>query len=102
MIRRPPRSTLFPYTTLFRSLRCELRAEKVLCLDDLRDGGRDHRLPSLITSLDARQNVRRANRQVRFLVRSNRLDTDRYRAAVWSDGATAAEPWCSPGCESGP
>src|SRR5437899_7812118 len=25
MIRRPPRSTLFPYTTLFRSLRC-LRA----------------------------------------------------------------------------
>src|SRR2546422_6141419 len=26
MIRRPPRSTLFPYTTLFRSLRCPLRA----------------------------------------------------------------------------
>src|SRR5258707_11637658 len=27
MIRRPPRSTLFPYTTLFRSSRpCELRA----------------------------------------------------------------------------
>src|SRR3989449_138852 len=25
MIRRPPRSTLFPYTTLFRSLRVELR-----------------------------------------------------------------------------
>src|SRR3970282_2623993 len=24
MIRRPPRSTLFPYTTLFRSLRCAL------------------------------------------------------------------------------
>src|SRR3712207_7922267 len=24
MIRRPPRSTLFPYTTLFRSLRSEL------------------------------------------------------------------------------
>src|SRR5258707_10530289 len=23
MIRRPPRSTLFPYTTLFRSLACE-------------------------------------------------------------------------------
>src|SRR5256885_12225662 len=26
MIRRPPRSTLFPYTTLFRSLRCGHRA----------------------------------------------------------------------------
>src|SRR3712207_7173448 len=25
MIRRPPRSTLFPYTTLFRSLRVQLR-----------------------------------------------------------------------------
>src|SRR2546427_2689979 len=25
MIRRPPRSTLFPYTTLFRSLRMSLR-----------------------------------------------------------------------------
>src|SRR5438552_4692217 len=25
MIRRPPRSTLFPYTTLFRSLRSDLR-----------------------------------------------------------------------------
>src|SRR5258708_39837760 len=27
MIRRPPRSTLFPYTTLFRSLRSQLGAE---------------------------------------------------------------------------
>src|SRR5258708_4743652 len=27
MIRRPPRSTLFPYTTLFRSARGELRRE---------------------------------------------------------------------------
>src|SRR2546430_3444849 len=27
MIRRPPRSTLFPYTTLFRSQRCLARAQ---------------------------------------------------------------------------
>src|SRR2546427_6121339 len=33
MIRRPPRSTLFPYTTLFRSRRCE------------RDGGALNRVP---------------------------------------------------------
>src|SRR2546430_5609181 len=26
MIRRPPRSTLFPYTTLFRSAQCSLKA----------------------------------------------------------------------------
>src|SRR5256885_9022932 len=29
MIRRPPRSTLFPYTTLFRSQAVEVRAETV-------------------------------------------------------------------------
>src|SRR2546427_6967613 len=28
MIRRPPRSTLFPYTTLFRSWRCRPRRSK--------------------------------------------------------------------------
>src|SRR2546427_6896029 len=28
MIRRPPRSTLFPYTTLFRSVRGERRVER--------------------------------------------------------------------------
>src|SRR2546426_3557953 len=29
MIRRPPRSTLFPYTTLFRSRLCPLMAEAI-------------------------------------------------------------------------
>src|SRR5947208_9078679 len=29
MIRRPPRSTLFPYTTLFRSIAVELHPERV-------------------------------------------------------------------------
>src|SRR3712207_8617270 len=35
MIRRPPRSTLFPYTTLFRSLE-PLRVIRQLLLDGLR------------------------------------------------------------------
>src|SRR5256885_7146399 len=30
MIRRPPRSTLFPYTTLFRSTRPERHSERML------------------------------------------------------------------------
>src|SRR4051812_49920409 len=39
MIRRPPRSTLFPYTTLFRSLRVGMQRrleQRILCgeLDD--------------------------------------------------------------------
>src|SRR2546430_9728948 len=36
MIRRPPRSTLFPYTTLFRSL-AVLPREKRLCLQTCED-----------------------------------------------------------------
>src|SRR3712207_7634223 len=46
MIRRPPRSTLFPYTTLFRSLAvtCRVGGHPGLSADDLsrtRRGGRD-------------------------------------------------------------
>src|SRR5256885_10157440 len=33
MIRRPPRSTLFPYTTLFRSLEIALRGSEAVGLD---------------------------------------------------------------------
>src|SRR3712207_7752469 len=41
MIRRPPRSTLFPYTTLFRSQRAEV--ERLDLLRELLEGGRhDH------------------------------------------------------------
>src|SRR3712207_8172044 len=40
MIRRPPRSTLFPYTTLFRSLeRADCRAQRVQRALQVRDGG---------------------------------------------------------------
>src|SRR5688572_31378566 len=35
MIRRPPRSTLFPYTTLFRSLHPERRVGRDLHFEDL-------------------------------------------------------------------
>src|SRR3712207_7703198 len=41
MIRRPPRSTLFPYTTLFRSGLEELRAEPLIAM---RAGYLMHRL----------------------------------------------------------
>src|SRR2546426_8716840 len=34
MIRRPPRSTLFPYTTLFRSPVARGNGERVLLVDD--------------------------------------------------------------------
>src|SRR3712207_8230306 len=38
MIRRPPRSTLFPYTTLFRSVRLGLASGPADLLDHLRGG----------------------------------------------------------------
>src|SRR3712207_6958963 len=41
MIRRPPRSTLFPYTTLFRSRRVEVCREHQS--GDRRDGPQRHR-----------------------------------------------------------
>src|SRR5689334_24117618 len=37
MIRRPPRSTLFPYTTLFRSGDCMSKDLKVYSIFDLRE-----------------------------------------------------------------
>src|SRR3712207_8441260 len=49
MIRRPPRSTLFPYTTLFRS------GDRVLALQDVDVGAADRR------RRDAEKGVRRAD-----------------------------------------
>src|SRR3712207_7412413 len=37
MIRRPPRSTLFPYTTLFRSVSLEAQAAKVRAMAEVQD-----------------------------------------------------------------
>src|SRR5260221_2115086 len=46
MIRRPPRSTLFPYTTLFRSILYHAKVEKLLLVDA------ESRLAGLITMRD--------------------------------------------------
>src|SRR2546422_6219931 len=43
MIRRPPRSTLFPYTTLFRSIRRAETKDPVFMLDEIDKVGRDFR-----------------------------------------------------------
>src|SRR5947207_9133935 len=41
MIRRPPRSTLFPYTTLFRSRRHHARPQRHAARDDNRTANHD-------------------------------------------------------------
>src|SRR2546430_7019631 len=48
MIRRPPRSTLFPYTTLFRSAKCGIdsnlvQQQKATTRVRYREGGRNQR-----------------------------------------------------------
>src|SRR5256885_9426321 len=52
MIRRPPRSTLFPYTTLFRSVLgpCAQRAGQPAAADGLRDPGRSEEHTSELQS----------------------------------------------------
>src|SRR3712207_6905413 len=53
MIRRPPRSTLFPYTTLFRSTPGHARSH--VCLWSAEDGllvSGDHLLPTITPHID--------------------------------------------------
>src|SRR2546430_10448424 len=53
MIRRPPRSTLFPYTTLFRSIYVQERQEvsrELRCLQRFRSGGRRDRKSTRLNS----------------------------------------------------
>src|SRR5690606_39476785 len=45
MFRRPPRSTLFPYTTLFRSLHVDRRAGHGQAVDGLHHGEVEAELP---------------------------------------------------------
>src|SRR2546422_8497039 len=58
MIRRPPRSTLFPYTTLFRSLLRDPGSQRSLRHADLRSGDRQ----SLFAGID-HAGDRRADRK---------------------------------------
>src|SRR2546430_14847396 len=57
MIRRPPRSTLFPYTTLFRSCRRPIQAELTIVI-----GGRGRRHPFALVIREVRERHRPAER----------------------------------------
>src|SRR3712207_9167556 len=69
MIRRPPRSTLFPYTTLFRSLGGEL----VIARGELVEIGDGFRIPELLEATGAR---------LREVGTTNRVALDDYRRAL--------------------
>src|ERR1039457_6022991 len=60
MIRRPPRSTLFPYTTLFRSIRVEAKgAENEGREHDTEGGEAHHAAAGEIGRFDPRNQVRK-------------------------------------------
>src|SRR2546429_7274394 len=67
MIRRPPRSTLFPYTTLFRSTRLAPRVP--------------HRFALSVGRLDPRKNFPLAARVTRELRRLNLVDRSEEHTA---------------------
>src|SRR5215213_10512567 len=85
MIRRPPRSTLFPYTTLFRSLRARQQRVVVEHLLEVRDdpGGVDgvarEATAELVVDATAGHRTQRAQRGGRIVTRQQQLDRGRLR-----------------------
>src|SRR3982750_4783329 len=57
MIRRPPRSTLFPYTTLFRSRLSDLAGEELENLDRLKIGAIARRSEEHTSELQSRSDL---------------------------------------------
>src|SRR3712207_7231781 len=86
MIRRPPRSTLFPYTTLFRSPQVDVGVDVVARLDVLRLG-RGHR-GGLEAGLGQRLDQRVLRLRVEVVVGApQELDLDRKSTRLNSSHA---------------
>src|SRR5689334_24791570 len=82
MIRRPPRSTLFPYTTLFRSV---LLVDVELFLDDPLHFGRD------VASLRSEEHTSELQSQFHLVCRlllEKKKTTDRVHTAISTECST--------------
>src|SRR2546430_9759586 len=69
MIRRPPRSTLFPYTTLFRSQKLLLEGGKQERLDQVMDDAAAHRGPQAL-DVARRRDRDHVHRRLRVLAQA--------------------------------
>src|SRR5256885_11705207 len=76
MIRRPPRSTLFPYTTLFRSLACTGRYELTIRVCSV-DGGQQtsQRIRFMDNSVDSLVGKRFDDSNILYHCEHDDLDT---------------------------
>src|SRR5438477_7131143 len=87
-MRRPPRSTLFPYTTLFRSLRRGQRRRAVAVRSDLGSGGsQDRRAARLIRDLRSEEHTSELQSHVnlvcRLLLEKKKLQSRRRSLVCW-------------------
>src|SRR2546422_5882328 len=88
MIRRPPRSTLFPYTTLFRSLYVNKGRGYV----EAEQHPVDRTMPVDVVRIDSIYNpVRRANFTVAETRVGQRTDYDRLTLTVETNGTITPE-----------
>src|SRR2546430_9957857 len=72
MIRRPPRSTLFPYTTLFRSARGNTRVNLQGIVFDTNDGGRLPLDQYLEATVAEREALKEGNQSLTAVVRDRK------------------------------
>src|SRR5256885_15638488 len=119
MIRRPPRSTLFPYTTLFRSVSLGVAVELPLIVIDVQRAGPSTGMPTKTEQADLLQAVHGRNGEAPVPVLAPSTPSDcfdialeaariavKYRVPVivLSDGylANGSEPWRIPEVDSLP
>src|SRR3712207_8008014 len=84
MIRRPPRSTLFPYTTLFRS---QQRLEQLAIAEHARAAELDAVIDAMAEAIlvcDPGGNVRRSNPAARLLAGSRPLRSEEHTSELQS------------------
>src|ERR1035437_5524690 len=87
MIRRPPRSTLFPYTTLFRS-----GAERMICLGDYVGYGADPEwtVETVMGLVDSGALAGRGNHDSAVGTPSETLNAEAQAAIEWTRGRLSA------------
>src|SRR2546430_4709355 len=101
MIRRPPRSTLFPYTTLFRSLDAHRAALIVQAAEEVIEGKLDQHFPLDIFQTDRKSTrLNSSHSQISYAVfclkKKNNEPSSRVPERVVLDGSRTDPDRCSP------